>query len=69
MEKGNAGQRGWLRDVKPEEKGFVWWCVRRRRAGTLLTIGRRGKGLWHDIGYVAAFVQLCAATIFWVATM
>jgi len=50
-------------------KGFVWW----------------GKPLWHDLGYLAvstvyfqyltraekwqAFVQLIAATIFWISTM
>ncbi|WVF66527.1 hypothetical protein IAT40_001267 [Kwoniella sp. CBS 6097] len=34
-------------------KGFVWW----------------GKPLWHDMGYLAAFVQLIAATVFWVSTL
>jgi hypothetical protein len=29
----------------------------------------RGKGLWHDIGYVASYVQLWAATIFWISTL
>ncbi|WWD22643.1 hypothetical protein CI109_107136 [Kwoniella shandongensis] len=34
-------------------KGFVWW----------------GKPMWHDLGYLAALVQLFAATIFWVSTI
>ncbi|TYJ51600.1 hypothetical protein B9479_007826 [Cryptococcus floricola] len=34
-------------------KGFVWW----------------GKPMWHDMGYLAAIVQLFAATIFWVSTL
>ncbi|KAK4683500.1 hypothetical protein P7C73_g6752, partial [Tremellales sp. Uapishka_1] len=34
-------------------KGFVWW----------------GKPMWHDLGYLAALVQLFAATIFWVSTL
>ncbi|WVQ72230.1 hypothetical protein IAR50_001779 [Cryptococcus sp. DSM 104548] len=34
-------------------QGFVWW----------------GKPMWHDMGYLAAIVQLFAATIFWVATL
>ncbi|KAK8844803.1 hypothetical protein IAR55_006653 [Kwoniella newhampshirensis] len=34
-------------------KGFVWW----------------GKPMWHDLGYLAAIVQLFAATIFWVSTL
>ncbi|WRT63184.1 uncharacterized protein IL334_000087 [Kwoniella shivajii] len=36
-----------------EKKGFVWW----------------GKPLWHDMGYLAAIVQMFAATIFWVSTL
>ncbi|OCF34900.1 hypothetical protein I317_05149 [Kwoniella heveanensis CBS 569] len=34
-------------------QGFIWW----------------GKPLWHDMGYLAAFVQLIAATVFWVSTL
>ncbi|WVQ82815.1 hypothetical protein IAT38_004947 [Cryptococcus sp. DSM 104549] len=34
-------------------EGFVWW----------------GKPMWHDMGYLAAIIQLCAATIFWVSTI
>ncbi|WVR03099.1 hypothetical protein IAU60_000089 [Kwoniella sp. DSM 27419] len=34
-------------------KGFVWW----------------GKPMWHDLGYLAAIIQLLAATIFWVPTL
>ncbi|ORY23280.1 hypothetical protein BCR39DRAFT_566903 [Naematelia encephala] len=33
--------------------GWVWW----------------GKPLWHDMGYLAAVVQLFAATIFWISTL
>ncbi|GHJ84515.1 hypothetical protein NliqN6_0917 [Naganishia liquefaciens] len=40
-------------DDTTSEKKFVWW----------------GKGLWHDIGYDAAYIQLWAATVFWVATI
>ncbi|KAL7420717.1 hypothetical protein Q5752_004668 [Cryptotrichosporon argae] len=41
-------------DEMPEgAKGFVWW----------------GRPLWHDMGYDAAIVQLCAASVFWVATL
>jgi len=34
-------------------EGWVWW----------------GKPMWHDMGYTASFIQLCAASIFWVATL
>ncbi|WVQ94132.1 hypothetical protein IAU59_001210 [Kwoniella sp. CBS 9459] len=34
-------------------RGFIWW----------------GKPLWHDMGYLAAFIQLVAATIFWISTL
>ncbi|XAO22397.1 hypothetical protein I312_101167 [Cryptococcus bacillisporus CA1280] len=34
-------------------KGFIWW----------------GKPMWHDMGYMAAIVQLFAATVFWVSTL
>ncbi|WVQ87588.1 hypothetical protein IAS59_001314 [Cryptococcus gattii] len=34
-------------------KGFIWW----------------GKPMWHDMGYIAAIVQLFAATVFWVSTL
>ncbi|OCF60193.1 hypothetical protein L486_02873 [Kwoniella mangroviensis CBS 10435] len=36
-----------------DKKGFIWW----------------GKPMWHDMGYLAAIVQLFAATIFWVSTL
>ncbi len=29
----------------------------------------RGKGLWHDLGYLAAYIQLWAATTFWISTL
>ncbi|RSH84033.1 hypothetical protein EHS25_005278 [Saitozyma podzolica] len=34
-------------------KGFLWW----------------GKPLWHDLGYVAALIQLFAASVFWISTL
>jgi len=34
-------------------KGWVWW----------------GKPLWHDMGYLASLMQLCAASVFWIATL
>ncbi|EIW73039.1 hypothetical protein TREMEDRAFT_22078, partial [Tremella mesenterica DSM 1558] len=34
-------------------KRFVWW----------------GKPLWRDMGYIAAIVQLFAASIFWISTL
>ncbi|KIR30948.1 hypothetical protein I309_00301 [Cryptococcus deuterogattii LA55] len=34
-------------------KGFIWW----------------GRPMWHDMGYIAAIVQLFAATVFWVSTL
>jgi hypothetical protein len=38
-------------------------------SGYLGSAKDRGKGLWHDIGYVASYVQLWAATIFWISTL
>lgn len=32
---------------------FLWW----------------GKPLWHDLGYLAAVIQLFAATVFWISTI
>lgn len=67
------GER-WIDDTTLDNN-FVWWYVilfgNRIRPDTKLN-GRfscRGKGLWRDIGYDAAYVQLWAATIFWVATL
>ncbi|KAJ9093530.1 hypothetical protein QFC21_006364 [Naganishia friedmannii] len=51
---GGGGGDRWIDDTTlPEKQKFLWW----------------GKPQWHDIGYLAAFVQLCAASIFWVATL
>ena len=70
-----ADGKRWIDDTTVESK-FVWWYVikilgYRIRPDAKLN-GRffcRGKGLWRDIGYDAAYVQLWAATIFWVATL
>lgn len=34
-------------------KKFIWW----------------GRPMWHDMGYMAAIIQLFAATVFWVSTL
>ena len=70
-----AGDERWMDDTTSEKK-FVWWYVLPYCHVTtrLIWVGfglllLRGKGLWHDIGYDAAYIQLWAATVFWVATM
>lgn len=42
-----------LVEEKPEKGHWVWFSLDRR--------------YWHELGFLAAFSQLCAASIFWIS--
>ncbi|OBZ77581.1 hypothetical protein A0H81_01743 [Grifola frondosa] len=55
----------------PPRIGFRWMYASLSPNLSAHTIdgGCSGLGSWRDLGFLACFVQMCAATIFWVSTI
>lgn len=49
---GNDKSGGTYEDM-PKDKKWIWWSTERK--------------YWREVGFLAAFAQFCAATIFWIS--
>jgi hypothetical protein len=50
---GISGNTDWKYSEQPESKDWIWWST--------------DKKYWREIGFLATFSQLCAATVFWIS--